>query len=87
MPVYVSQPQSAVLVPAKRLAGFTRVSLAAGQQPDGDGDDPDHARSASSQGDIDASGPRSLEHGEYVFSTGTAADAVTPSATNTITLQ
>jgi beta-glucosidase len=31
VPVYASQPLSAVLVPAKRLAGFTRVSLDAGQ--------------------------------------------------------
>ncbi|MDT4904149.1 MAG: hypothetical protein QOH52_2165, partial [Pseudonocardiales bacterium] len=38
------------------------------------------------QGDVNASGPRTLEHGQYVFSTGTAADAVTPSGANTITL-
>jgi hypothetical protein len=38
------------------------------------------------QGDIDANGPPSLEHGDYVFSTGTAAESVTPSASNTVTL-
>jgi beta-glucosidase len=85
VPVYASQPQSAVLVPAKRLAGFTRVALDAGQSKTVT------VKVATStlgivQGDIDASGPRSLEHGDYVFSTGTAADTVTPSGANTVTL-
>ena len=38
------------------------------------------------QGDIDASGPPTLEHGTYVFSTGTAADSVTQNAADSITL-
>jgi hypothetical protein len=38
------------------------------------------------QGDIDASGPPTLEHGTYVFSSGTAADAVTQSGADSITL-
>jgi hypothetical protein len=38
------------------------------------------------QGDIDASGPPTLQHGQYVFSTGAITDAVTSSGSNTITL-
>ena len=38
------------------------------------------------QGDIDASGAPTLEHGTYVFSTGTAADTVTPAKNNSIDL-
>jgi beta-glucosidase len=85
VPVYASQPQSAVLVPAKRLAGFTRVSVDAGQTRSVTVKFPTTVLGVV-QGDIDASGPRTLEHGQYVFSTGTAADAVTPSGANTITL-
>jgi beta-glucosidase len=85
VPVYASQPLSAVLVPAKRLVGFTRVSLGAGQSRSVTVKFPTSVLGIV-QGDINASGPRSLEHGAYVFSTGTAADAVTPSAANTITL-
>jgi beta-glucosidase len=85
VPVYASQPHSAVLVPAKRLAGFTRVSLGAGQSRTVTVTIPTSALGVV-QGDIDASGPPTLEHGQYVFSTGTAADAVTPSGANTITL-
>lgn len=85
LPVYASQPISAVLVPAKRLAGFARVTLAAGASR------AVTVRILTStlgvvQGDINASGPRTLEHGDYVFSTGTASDTVTASAANTIGL-
>ena len=38
------------------------------------------------QGDIDASGPPTLEHGTYVFSTGTASDAVTATSADSIGL-
>jgi beta-glucosidase len=85
VPVYASQPVSAVLVPAKRLAGFTRVSLAAGQSRTVTVTFPTRVLGVV-QGDVAASGPPTLEHGDYVFSTGTAADPVTPSAANTITL-
>jgi beta-glucosidase len=85
VPVYASQPHSAVLVPAKRLAGFTRVSLGAGQSRTVTVTIPTSVLGIV-QGDIDASGPRTVEHGAYVFSTGTAADPATPSAANTITL-
>ena len=85
VPVYASQPQSAVLVPAKRLAGFTRVSLAAGQSRTVTVRVPTSALGVV-QGDVNASGPPTLEHGEYVFSTGSVTDQVNPSAANTITL-
>ncbi len=85
VPVYASQPQSAVLVPAKRLAGFTRVSLAAGQSRTVHVTVPTSALGVV-QGDIDASGPPTLEHGTYVFSTGTASDAVTATGANSIGL-
>jgi beta-glucosidase len=85
VPVYASQPQSAVLVPTKRLVGFTRVSLDAGQSKTVTVKFTTAVLGVV-QGDIDASGPRTLEHGDYVFSTGTVSDAVTPSAANTITL-
>lgn len=85
VPVYASQPVSAVLVPAKRLVGFTRVSLDAGAHASVTVDVPLSALGVV-QGDVDASDPPTLEHGQYVFSTGTVADSVTPSAANTITL-
>jgi beta-glucosidase len=85
VPVYASQPQSRVLVPAKRLAGFTRVSLTAGQSRTVTVSFPSSVLGVV-QGDINASGPRTLEHGTYVFSTGTASDAVSPSDTNSIDL-
>jgi beta-glucosidase len=85
VPVYVSQPVSPVLVPAKRLVGFTRVSLQSGQTKT-------VTVTFSKQvlgvvpGDIAAVGPLVVEHGQYVFSTGTVTDTVTPSAANTLTL-
>ena len=62
VPVYASQPQSAVLVPAKRLAGFTRVTLTAGQSRTVHVSVPTSALDVV-QGDVDASGPPTLEHG------------------------
>lgn len=85
VPVFASQPVSAVLVPAKRLAGFTRVPLAAGQTKSVTVSFPT-TRLGVVQGDIAASGAPTLEHGQYVFSTGTAGQPVTPTAANTIGL-
>jgi beta-glucosidase len=85
VPVFASQPVSAVLVPAKRLAGFTRVALAAGQTKTVTVSFPT-SRLAVVQGDINASGRPTVEHGQYVFSTGTAGQSVTATGTNTITL-
>jgi hypothetical protein len=38
------------------------------------------------QGDINAQGPPQVEHGQYVFSTGTAGAAPTATAGNSINL-
>ena len=85
VPVYVSQPESSVLVPAKRLAGFKRVRVDAGTSRTVT---VTVARSALKivQGDVDAIGPPTLEHGTYVFSTGAVTDTVTADATNSLTL-
>jgi beta-glucosidase len=85
VPVYVSQPVSAVLVPVKRLVGFTRVHLDAGQAKSVTVNVQSSALGVV-PGDVNASGPLAVEHGNYVFSTGTAAGSPTSSATNTITL-
>jgi beta-glucosidase len=85
VPVYASQPVSAVLVPSKRLVGFTRVHLAAGQSSTVTVTVPSSAL-AVVPGDIDGQGPMTVEHGQYVFSTGTAGSAPAPSGTNSVTL-
>ena len=85
VPVFASQPVSQVLVPAKRLAGFTRVSLAAGQTTSVTVRFPT-SRLGVVHGDINASGAPTLEHGQYVFSSGTAGQAVTATSANTINL-
>jgi beta-glucosidase len=83
--VYVSQPGSPVLLPAKRLAGFTRVSVAAGSSRTVTVRVPLRNLGVV-QGDVDAGGPPTLQHGQYVFSTGALTDAVTASAGNSVTL-
>jgi beta-glucosidase len=65
VPVYVSQPVSGVVVPPQRLVGFARVTLAGGQAKQVT------VRFAvstlgKSQGDINASGPPTVERGSYV---------------------
>jgi beta-glucosidase len=65
VPVYVSQPVSAVVTPPQRLVGFTRVTLAAGQSK------VVQVRFraswlAETPGDINASGPPSVAPGSYV---------------------
>jgi beta-glucosidase len=85
VPVYASQPISAVLVPSKRLVGFTRVHLAAGQSNTVTVTVPSSAL-AIVPGDINAQGPLTVEHGKYVFSTGTAGNAPSSTATNSVTL-
>ena len=65
VPVYVAQPVSSVVVPPQRLVGFTRVTLDAGQS---------HnvtvsfsvSKLAETMGDINASGPPSVEPGSYI---------------------
>jgi beta-glucosidase len=85
VPVFVSQPVSAVLVPSKRLVGFTRVHLAAGQSATVTVPVPDSALGVV-QGDINAQGPLRVEHGQYVFSAGPAGPAPAATAANSITL-
>jgi len=85
VPVYTTQPTSLVLVPVKRLVGFTRVHLDAGQSKSVTVNVPSSAL-AVVPGDVNGSGHLTVEHGSYVFATGTAAGSPTSVATNTITL-
>ena len=64
VPVYVSQPVSGVVVPPQRLVGFTRVTLAGGASKVVTVRFPVSAL-AESMGDIDASGPPTVEPGSY----------------------
>jgi beta-glucosidase len=65
VPVYVAQPVSNVVVPPQRLVGFTRVTLDPGQSKTVQVDFP-VSTLAETQGDIDASGPPTVEPGAYV---------------------
>jgi beta-glucosidase len=65
VPLYVSQPVSGVVTPPQRLVGFTRVTLKAGESKMVRIKFPVSAL-AESQGDINASGPPSVERGAYV---------------------
>jgi beta-glucosidase len=65
VPVYVSQPVSSVVVPPQRLVGFTRVTLDPGQSKTVTVQFP-VSTLAESQGDINASGPPTVEPGSYV---------------------
>lgn len=85
VPGYVSQPVSPVLVPVKRLVGFTRVHLGAGQSRTVTVTVPRQAL-AVTPGDVNGAGPRTVLHGTYVFSTGTVKDAVTASSSNSVRL-
>ncbi|MDP9220149.1 MAG: glycoside hydrolase family 3 C-terminal domain-containing protein [Actinomycetota bacterium] len=65
VPLYVSQPVSDVVTPPQRLVGFTRVALAAGQSKVVT---ITFAVStlAETQGDINASGPPTVQPGAYL---------------------
>ena len=65
VPVYVTQPVSSVVVPPQRLVGFTRVTLAAGQSKTVTVSFP-VSKLGETQGDINASGPPSVEPGSYI---------------------
>jgi beta-glucosidase len=65
VPVYVSQPVSSVIVPPQRLVGFTRVTLDGGQSKTVHVDFP-VSTLAETQGDINASGPPTVEPGSYI---------------------
>jgi beta-glucosidase len=66
VPVYVSQPVSGVVVPPQRLVGFTRVTLAVGQSQTVTVRFP-VSTLAETQGDINASGPPTVQPGSYVL--------------------
>jgi beta-glucosidase len=65
VPVYVAQPVSSVVVPPQRLVGFTRVTLGAGQSKTVHVQFP-VSTLAETQGDINASGPPTVEAGGYI---------------------
>ncbi len=64
VPVYVHQPVSSVVVPTQRLVGFARVTVAAGQSQVVNVKFP-VSTLGESQGDINASGPPTVEPGSY----------------------
>jgi beta-glucosidase len=76
VPVYVSQPTSAVLAPAKRLVAFTRVSLAAGQTRTVHLTFP-VSRLAVTPGDVNGAGAPRAEAGGYQLSAGDSTAAFT----------
>src|SRR6476619_8278507 len=65
VPVYVSQPVSSVVVPPQMLVGFTRVTLDGGQSKTVSVDFP-VSTLGETQGDINASGPPTVEPGDYI---------------------
>jgi beta-glucosidase len=64
VPVYVHQPVSSVVVPMQRLVGFARVTVAVGQSQVVNVKFP-VSTLGESQGDINASGPPTVEPGAY----------------------
>ena len=69
MPVYVHQPVSTVLAPPQRLVGCARVELAAGESQTVHVSFP-VSQLAVTVGDIDGSGPRAVERGQYQVQVG-----------------
>jgi len=71
VPVYVHQPVSPVLVPDKRLVGFTRVDLKPGESKTVQVTF-DVGKLAVTVGDVDATGKREVEKGAYSVVVGSA---------------
>jgi beta-glucosidase len=69
VPVYVHQPVSAIVVPPKRLVGFTRVNLDAGESREVEVSFP-VAELAVTPGDIDGAGRPRVEPGAYQVQVG-----------------
>ena len=65
VPLYVGQPVSNVVTPPQRLVGFTRVALKAGRSKVVTITFP-VSTLAETQGDINASGPPTVQPGDYV---------------------
>jgi len=72
VPVYVHQPVSVVLVPDQRLAGFTRVTLNAGQSKTVQVSFPVSVLAVTG-GDIESDSPPAVETGAYQVQIGTPA--------------
>ena len=72
VPVYVHQPVSVVLVPDQRLAGFTRVTLDAGQSKTVQVSFPVSVL-AVTPGDVESDSPPAVETGAYQVQIGTPA--------------
>jgi beta-glucosidase len=72
VPVYVHQPVSVVLVPDQRLAGFTRVTLDAGQSKTVQVTFPVSVL-AVTPGDVESDSPPAVETGAYQVQLGTPA--------------
>ena len=66
VPLYVAQPVSSVVVPPQRLAGFTRVTLAAGQSKQVRVTFPTSVL-GESQGDINSAAPPTVQAGNYIL--------------------
>jgi beta-glucosidase len=81
VPVYVAQPVSSVVVPPQRLVGFTRVTLDAGQSKTVHVQFP-VSKLAETQGDINASGPPTVEDGGYIVQL--PKDNIGPEATENV---
>jgi beta-glucosidase len=69
VPVYVHQPVSAVVVPPQRLAAFARVTLDPGQSKVVQASFP-VSQLAVTPGDIDGTGKRKVESGQYQLQVG-----------------
>jgi beta-glucosidase len=69
VPVYVRQPVSAIVVPPRRLVGFTRVDLDAGESRVVHVSFP-VAELAVTPGDIDGAGRPRVEPGAYQVQVG-----------------
>jgi len=69
VPVYVHQPVSTVIAPPRPIVGWTRIELAAGESQTVHVSFP-VSLLAVTVGDIDGSGPRAVERGQYQVQVG-----------------
>jgi beta-glucosidase len=76
VPVYVHQPVSDVVAPPQRLVGWARVTLGAGESRTVHVSFP-VSELAVTVGDIDASGPRAVEPGQYEVQVGSMSASFT----------
>jgi beta-glucosidase len=76
VPVYVSQPVSTLVVPPRRLVGWARVDLAAGQSKTVTVSFP-VSELAVTVGDINGDGPRAVEPGAYQVVVGSLTASFT----------